>query len=185
MATKIGFAPTGTSTSIAVTTGDANIDDITPRAQPGTKYWYYDSAKNYCEAVYVQFVDAIAYVKGGMVFLADDNTVNTPQYIVTNDYSEDLGDILAVAGVCYGVQTTGRYGFVQVYGPGIVLNNNDDDAAIGNELIVTAADNGVANVATAGASGAQIYIGFATSAVDTGTNLCRARIGIRYPWWNE
>ncbi len=183
--TKLGFYPLTSNTTITSATGTSAIDDVSPRAQPGQAYWYYDASKNYCVAVYVKFIDAISYVKGGMVFLADDNTQGSPFYQVTNDYSEDWGDKLAVAGVCYGVQTTGQYGFVQVYGPGIVLNNNDDDAAIGDELIVTAADNGVANVATAGASGAQIYIGFATSAVNATTNLCNAQIGIRYPWWNE
>jgi hypothetical protein len=183
--TKLGYLPGTSNTTITSTAGTSTIDDVSPRANPGQAYWYRDAGGCYCVAVYVKFIDAISYVKGGMVFLADDNTAGSPFYQVTNDYSEDWGDILAVAGVCYGVQTTGQYGFVQVYGPGIVLNNNDNDAAVGNELIVTAADNGVANVATAGASGAQIYIGFATGAVNATTDLVTAQIGIRYPWWNE
>lgn len=184
MATKLGFLPGTSNTTITSTAGTSTIDDVTPRAELGTKYWYKDASKNYCECVYVKFIDAVSYVKGGMVFLADDNTAMSPFTIVTNDYSEDWGDKLHVAGVCYGVQTTGQYGFVQTYGPGIVLCNNDDDAAVGDELIVTAADNGVANVATAGASGPQIYIGFALSAVNTTTNLCQAQIGIQFPWAN-
>lgn len=184
--TKLGFLPGTSNTTITSAAGDANIDDITPRAEPGTAYWYKNSFGVYCVAVYVQFIDAIAYVKGGCVFLADDNTpASAKTYIVTNDYSEDLGDLLHVAGVCYGVQTTGRYGFVQVRGPGIVLHNNDDDGAIGAELIVTAADNGVVNMATAGASGPQIYVGMETTAVNASTNLSNANINIQTNWWSE
>jgi len=185
--TKLGVVPGTSNTTITSALGTATIDDVTPvHGKPGAKYWYIDANGSYCECVYVKFIDAVAYVKGGAVFLADDNTPATaPFYIVTNDYSEDFGDILHVAGICYGVQTTGYFGFVQTRGPGIVIQNNDDDGVIGAELIVTGVDNGLAKMATAGASGPQIYIGIETTAVNATTNLCNAWINIGTNWWSE
>lgn len=182
---QFGFLPGTTNTTITATTGNATVNDVDPiHGKPGKVYSAYDANGVYCEFVYVQFIDAVTYAKGQMVCLADDWT-SGPFYQVTNDTSEILGDKLGVAGVVLGVQTQNYYGFVQVRGPGIVLNNNDDDAAIGDGLIITAADGHVANVETNGTSGVLTHIGIATSAVNTTTNLCSAFINIQNKWWLE
>ena len=183
---SLGFVPGVTNTTVTSTAGDALINDVSPiHGKPGKAYWYYDSNGNYCEAVYCQFTDAVAYAKGQMVCLSDDNTGTGPFYKVTNDTSEILGDKLGVCGVVYGVQTTAYYGFVQIRGPGIVLNNNYDNVVAGDSLIITAADGHVADAETAGTSGAAWVIGWARGAVNTTTNLCLAHIAITNKWWDE
>lgn len=171
MSKRIGFSPNNYGTT-------GGLYNSTVREYGlGVKYDYIDTAGNLCTARYVQFVDAIAYVLGGIVFWSDDyvSATATPLYKVTNDYSENLGDVLLPVGVCYGVQTTGNYGFVQTRGPGTILHNNDDDAVAGSDLIATAADNGVANVGTRTPS---TGVGYGLLAVVAGTNLQWAYIEI-------
>lgn len=114
--------------------------------------------------MYTQFKDAVAYVAGHIAFwdAAADDTV-------TNDVSEAASATKPqVKGVVLGVQTENRFGFIQTFGSGTVLHNNDDDAAIGDPIIATVADGGVCNV---GAWTAPLGVGIGEVAVVAGTNL--------------
>jgi hypothetical protein len=94
--------------------------------------------------MYTQFKDAVAYAVGHIAFwdAAADDTV-------TNDVSEAASATKPqVRGVVLGIQTENYFGFIQTHGSGTVLHNNDNDAAIGDPIIATAADGGVCNVGT-------------------------------------
>lgn len=171
MSKKIGFSPNNYGTSGGLYNSSKREFGL------GQTYTYYDVAGNQCVARYVQFIDAVAYVQGAILFWADDyvSATASPLYKVTNDYSESLGDVLMPVGVAYGVQTANYYGFMQIDGPGYILNNGDDDAAIGSELIATAADNGVANVGT---RTPMTGVGYGLIAVVAATNLQWADIKI-------
>lgn len=114
--------------------------------------------------MYTRFMDAVAYVAGQPVFWdagADD--------AVTNDVSEAASATKPqVKGVVLGVQTENYHGFIQTHGSGTVLHNNDDDAAIGDPVIATAADGGLANVGT---WSAPLGVGIGEVAVVAATNL--------------
>jgi hypothetical protein len=71
-------------------------------------------------------------------------------------------------GICLGVQTENYYGFVQTRGRGMVLHNNEDDAAIGDPVIATVADGGACNVGT---WTLELGVGIGEVAVVAGTNL--------------
>lgn len=164
MSKRIGFSPNNYGTSGGI------YNSVKREYGLGMKYDYLDAAGNICTARYVQFIDAVAYAQGNICFWADDyvSATATPLYKVTVDYSESLGDVLMPVGVCYGAQTQNYYGFIQIAGPGYILHNNDDDAAIGSELIATAADNGVANVGT---RTPMTGVGYGLIAVVAATNL--------------
>jgi len=164
MSKRIGFSPNNYGTSGGI------YNSVKREFTLGGIYDYYDTAGNFCRARYVQFIDAIAYAQGNICFWADDyvSATASPLYKVTVDYSESLGDVLMPVGVVYGAQTANYYGFVQIWGPNYILHNNDNDAAIGSELIATAADNGVANVGT---RTPMTGVGYGLIAVVTSTDL--------------
>ena len=113
---------------------------------------------------YTQFKDAVAYAIGHIAFwdAAADGTV-------TNDVSEAASATKPqVQGVVLGVQTENYFGFIQTYGTGTVLHNNDNDAAIGDPVIATAADGGVCNV---GAWTAPLGVGLGEVAVVAASDL--------------
>ena len=119
--------------------------------------------------MYTQFKDAVAYALGQPVF--HDAGLGG---IVTNDVSEAASATKPqVMGICLGVQTADYYGFVQTYGTGHVLHNNDDDGAIGDPIIATVADGGACNVGT---WTMELGVGIGEVAVVTGTNLQQAFI---------
>lgn len=114
--------------------------------------------------MYTQFKDAVAYAQGHICFwdAAADDTV-------TNDVSEAASATKPqVKGVCLGVQTQDYFGFIQTHGSGTVLHNNDNDAAIGDVIIATAADGGLCNVGT---STPALGVGVGEVAVVAATDL--------------
>lgn len=114
--------------------------------------------------MYTQFKDAVTYAAGHPVF--HDASLGG---VVTNDVSEAASATKPqVMGICLGVQTADYYGFIQTYGRGTVLHNNDDDAAIGDPVIATVADGGLANVGTWSHT---LGVGIGEVAVVAGTNL--------------
>lgn len=113
---------------------------------------------------YTSFKDAVAYAVGHIAFwdAAGDDTV-------TNDVSEAASATKPqVKGVVLGIQTENYFGFIQTHGTGTVLHNNDDDAAIGDPIIATAADGGLCNVGT---WTAPLGVGIGEVAIVAGTNL--------------
>lgn len=147
-------------------TFDPSVDTVNTVAQDarfvvGRRYVYGNKS-----FIYTQFKDAVAYAVGQSCFYdaAADGTV-------TNDVSEAASATKPmVVGVCLAVQTENYYGFVQCSGPGTVLHNNDDDAAIGDEIFATVADGGVANVLNTFGVRA-LYLGVGRVAVVAATNL--------------
>lgn len=121
--------------------------------------------------MYTQLKDAVAYALGQPVF--HDASLGG---VVTNDVSEAASASKPqVMGICLGVQTAEYYGFVQTAGRGMVLHNNDDDAAIGDPVIATVADGGLANVGTWTNT---LGVGIGEVAVVAGTNLQQIWISI-------
>jgi hypothetical protein len=134
----------------------------------GAKYIYADR-----EFRYVRFKN-----DGGGAYALGQNLFPGNLYgLVTNDVAGGAAALTMYAGTCLGVQTGDYYGFVQTGGPGYVLHNNDDDAAIGSEVILTAADTGVANV---GAQTLLLGIGVGLVAVVAATNLQLVQIKCKF-----
>lgn len=154
-------------------TFDPSVDTVNTAAADarfvvGRRYVY--GAKAF---IYTQFKDAVAYLAGHSCFLdaAMDGSV-------TNDVSEAASATKPhVVGICLAVQTADYYGFVQCKGPGTVLHNNDDDAAIGDEIVATVADGGLANVLNTFVVRG-LYLGVARVAVVTATNLQSVTLNI-------
>lgn len=168
MANSVGyFLNFDPSAGTLVNTAAANSNYV-----QGRIYRYGDKAFRY-----VQFLDAVAYAVGQPVFV--DASVTTIPSVVTNDVSEAASATKpVVAGVCLGVQTENYYGWIQTRGIGTVLHNNDDDAAIGDIVIATAADGGVCNVGTWTPA---LGVGIGHVAVVAATNLQTCWINVYCP----
>lgn len=166
LATSLGGSFLGRTLSFdpAVTLIDTAAQD--PNLVKGGRYIFGNRTFKY-----VKFVDAVAYAQGQIVFPASADGGE-----VTNDVAggSSLGTL--AYGVVLGVQTQNHWGFVQINGPGIVLHNNDDDAAAGSEIIATAADGGVCNV---GAQTIALGVGIGLAAVVAASNLQSAWISIK------
>ena len=159
-------APLGTATLNLV-----NLVSAPARYTVGQYYRY--GKKRF---MFTQFKDAVAYALGDICF--HDAGLGG---IVTNDVSEAASASKPqVMGVCLGVQTADYYGFVQTWGQGVVLHNDDDDAAIGDPIIATVADHGLCNVGTWSET---LGVGIGEVAVVTATNLQQAFITVGSDIW--
>lgn len=88
---------------------------------------------------------------------------------VTDDISESHPN--KVAGVGIGAITIGNKGWIQCYGHHSAIKfNNDDDAAVGDTIIVDALTDGVANTVTAGTASTHKPVGIVTVAVNAVSN---------------
>lgn len=120
---------------------------------------------------YVQFLDAVTYVKGHVTSLASATT-----YKVTNDVSGGSSVVLRFTGVLPYYKSDGTttadvpaqnaFGWLMVEGfHPFIKTNGDDDIAAGDELIMVATDGVVDSVTSGTTTGSQLYVGTA-SAVD-------------------
>ena len=149
-----------------------NTVTANPSYTVGYKYIY--ASRTF---MYTQFKDAVAYAAGHSCF--HDASLGG---VVTNDVSEAASASKPqVMGICLGVQTENYFGFVQTRGSGFVLHNNDDNAAIGDEIVATVADGGICDVlSTFGISA--LHVGIAEVAVVAATNLQQVSINIYGAW---
>jgi len=106
-----------------------------------------------------------------------DNTVlaaNEPVgYALTDQTTvlRDLSDTVAnlIAGVALNAISDGYYGWIQTWGAGSVLMNNDDDAAVGMSIIWGA--DGTCDTVAAGTASTYRPLGICNVAVVAATNV--------------
>ena len=137
-----------------LTDNPETVNDASPTVPTGTLRGYIHPTYGYQTLKYVQFKDAIAYVRyGALGWSAADGGL-----AVTNDVSEDNG---IAAGVGMGVVTQNYYSWMVVQGRYLVKTNGDDDIADG-DVIIIASDGGLAN--SGSDPGVVTRIGFALAA---------------------
>lgn len=124
------------------------VTDITPPVPPfGTEYEEFSPTYGYATYRFVKALDAVTYVRGQSVAWADKYGL-----MVSNDRAggtsltgnRPAGIVMAVATVGTGVWIQ-RKGYCS-----FVLMNTDDDAAIGDTLILDVAVDGKSNTVAAG-----------------------------------
>lgn len=137
----------------------------------GAKYFFGADEYRYCKQG-----DAIAPVVGGAAFHDDSGVFGQ----VTNDYSESLGDVLIGAGCYVNIPAQNDHFFLLTKGRHSTLKMNaDDDVIAGDEIIITAVDNGLHNkgARTIG-TGAGVSLAADVDAADT----CDVRVNYEANW---
>jgi hypothetical protein len=143
-------------------------NDATARYPLGTIRDYTDATYGPQKLMYVQFVDAVAYV--AYAPLAWSATQGDAECAVTGDVSEDNG---CAAGVARNlVMTANYYGWMTVRGVTPLKMNTDDDAADGDVAIISA--DMAAN--TGSDSGILLALGVVVTAVVAATDIAVVRL---------
>lgn len=118
-------------------------NDVSPKYTVGQVFEGTDSSGRYAAYKYVQFLDAVAYIRGHVC--AWGNATGTA---VTNDRSGGSNVGIRTAGICLRVMTQNYYGFVQVAGIGLCLG--DGSVAAGESVVLDTGVDGGADTMAAG-----------------------------------
>ena len=107
---------------------------LTPKATVGQVYDGIDAYGSNAKFRYVQFLDAVTYIKGHVVTAA-----NAAGTAVTNDRSGGSAVyVTRAAGVALRAMTENYYGYIQVTGRAVV--QTDDGVAAGESLVAHTVD---------------------------------------------
>lgn len=128
-----------------LTVDPATVDDISPTFEVGALYHYKHPTYGWGYYRYYQFLDAVTYVAGHVLTLA-----NAATYGVTNDVAAGSSVGKKPMGVATRVHTQNYFGFAQVGGLGAYALLTDGGVAAGHYLVADVAggiDGGVDSMA--------------------------------------
>lgn len=114
---------------------------------------------------FVQFDNGsgnVASVAGNLAYLVgvvDTNALLTGRWVVTMDVSDTSPN--KVRGVFAAVIADGSFGWIQTKGIAVVNTNGDDDIAIGDAVIASAAGDGTCDSTAAGTAPIRRVVGWA------------------------